>query len=63
MDINAALAKETEFFQEINFSLLVKEVGKIVFEAEYGRVEEFKKIKKPIEIEHEEKPNRERLGS
>ena len=46
-----AAKKEMKFFEELQFAALVRENNKIVFDGEFNKIEGFKKIKKPKELE------------
>ena len=51
-DIDTALEGQRKFFQEINFSSLLKDdQGPITFDPETNKIEEYKKLKKPASIE------------
>lgn len=52
-----AVKKEMKFFEEIQFAALIKENNKIVFDGEFNKIEGFKKIKKPKELEMNLKEN------
>lgn len=55
-DIDNALANQCVFFKEINFGTLLKDdPGKILFDSQMNKIDEFKKLKKPMEIEVEKK--------
>lgn len=51
-DIDTVLDKQRQYFQDINFgSLLREETGKITFDPEFSKIEEYKKLKKPASTE------------
>ena len=54
------MENESKFFEDINFGILKKEEClKIVFDSDIGKVEEYKKLKKPMGIEIEEEKKKE----
>ena len=58
-DINNVLEKEKGFFDEISFSALKKDSSEIKFDGQFFKIEDFKKIKKPAQLEQREStPNR-----
>lgn len=58
-----AVKKEMKFFEELQFATLVKDNNKIIFDGEFNKIEGFKKIKKPKELETSPKDNDKNEGS
>ncbi len=60
-DIDATLENERKFFREINFGTLLTDSGKITFDSEMNKVEEYKKLKKPVNVAIDLKKEKEKV--